>query len=72
MNRQTNFRSVLFLWRENMKLVPFEVLEGVNGEKQSMVQRVWGQLKDAGLTESSSISTSKMQRRYNKLEWMFP
>ena len=39
-----------------------KVLEGVNGEKQSMVQRVWGQLKDAGLTESSFISTSKMQR----------
>jgi len=39
-----------------------KVLEGENGEKQSMVQRVWGQLKRAGLTEYSFISTSKMQR----------
>ncbi|MBI0577472.1 cupin domain-containing protein [Neobacillus cucumis] len=38
-----------------------KVLEGENGEKQSMVQRVWGQLKKAGLTGASLISTSKMQ-----------
>ncbi|MGJ8539709.1 sugar phosphate nucleotidyltransferase [Heyndrickxia coagulans] len=31
-------------------------------EKQSMVQRVWGQLKTVGLAESSVIATSKMQR----------
>ncbi|WP_462410354.1 sugar phosphate nucleotidyltransferase [Neobacillus sp. Marseille-QA0830] len=37
------------------------VLEG-NDEKQSMVQRVWAQLKTVGLADSSVIATSKMQR----------
>jgi mannose-1-phosphate guanylyltransferase len=39
-----------------------KVLEGKNGEKQSMVQRVWGQLDAVGLAESAVIATSKMQR----------
>ncbi|MCM3670908.1 sugar phosphate nucleotidyltransferase [Mesobacillus maritimus] len=39
-----------------------KVLENNNLEKQSMVQRVWGQLKNVGLAESSVIATSKMQR----------
>jgi mannose-1-phosphate guanylyltransferase len=39
-----------------------KVLESNNKEKQSMVQRVWGQLKTVGLSESSVIATSKMQR----------
>lgn len=39
-----------------------KVLEDSNGESQSMVQRVWGQLKSVGLAESSVIATSKMQR----------
>src|SRR3954462_4567868 len=38
------------------------VLESDNEEKQSMVQRVWGQLQTVGLTDSSVIATSKMQR----------
>ena len=38
-----------------------KVLES-NEEKQSMVQRVWGQLKTVGLEDSSLIATSKMQR----------
>lgn len=39
-----------------------KVLEGQENEKQSMVQRVWGQLKEVGLANSSIIATSKMQR----------
>lgn len=39
-----------------------KVLEGQKNEKQSMVQRVWGQLKAVGLEDSSVIATSKMQR----------
>ncbi|WP_191566674.1 sugar phosphate nucleotidyltransferase [Metabacillus idriensis] len=39
-----------------------KVLEGANGEKQSMVQRVWGQLETVGLANDSVIATSKMQR----------
>ncbi|NRD76940.1 cupin domain-containing protein [Bacillus sp. BRMEA1] len=39
-----------------------KVLESNDIEKQSMVQRVWGQLKNVGLAESSVIATSKMQR----------
>ncbi len=39
-----------------------KVLENNNEEKQSMVQRVWGQLKSVGLDGSSVIATSKMQR----------
>ncbi|MFB3165502.1 sugar phosphate nucleotidyltransferase [Neobacillus sp. 179-J 1A1 HS] len=38
------------------------VLESNNKEKQSMVQRVWGQLETVGLADSSVIATSKMQR----------
>ncbi|WP_163182670.1 sugar phosphate nucleotidyltransferase [Neobacillus sedimentimangrovi] len=38
------------------------VLEGHENEKQSMVQRVWGQLKTVGLADSSVIATSKLQR----------
>jgi mannose-1-phosphate guanylyltransferase len=39
-----------------------KVLESGNEEKNSMVQRVWGQLNTVGLAESSVIATSKMQR----------
>src|SRR3954452_12995688 len=39
-----------------------KVLESKNEEKQSMVQRVWGQLETVGLAGSSVIATSKMQR----------
>jgi len=39
-----------------------KVLEGKDNVKQSMVQRVWGQLKSVGLDSSSVIATSKMQR----------
>ncbi|MEA3573924.1 sugar phosphate nucleotidyltransferase [Peribacillus frigoritolerans] len=39
-----------------------KVLESNNEEKQSMVQRVWGQLETVGLADSSVIATSKMQR----------
>lgn len=39
-----------------------KVLESQTAEKQSMVQRVWGQLKTVGLSQSSVIATSKMQR----------
>lgn len=38
-----------------------KVLEGKN-EKQSMVQRVWSQLRAVNLSESAVIATSKMQR----------
>jgi mannose-1-phosphate guanylyltransferase len=38
------------------------VLEGNDLEKESMVQRVWGQLKAVGLDDSSVIATSEMQR----------
>jgi mannose-1-phosphate guanylyltransferase len=39
-----------------------KVLEGNKEDKQSMVQRVWGQLETVGLAGSSVIATSKMQR----------
>ncbi|WP_316569285.1 sugar phosphate nucleotidyltransferase [Neobacillus sp. YIM B06451] len=39
-----------------------KVLEGASNEKQSMVQRVWKQLKNVGLVDSAIIATSKMQR----------
>lgn len=39
-----------------------KVLDGEKGEKQSMVQRVWGQLKSANLSNQAVIATSKMQR----------
>jgi len=38
-----------------------KVLENENGELQSMVQRVWGQLGKVGLAESTVIATSKSQ-----------
>ncbi|MDO3411680.1 sugar phosphate nucleotidyltransferase [Saccharibacillus sp. CPCC 101409] len=38
-----------------------KVLENEHGEMESMVQRVWGQIKGAGLAESTVIATSKMQ-----------
>ncbi|ARA98324.1 sugar phosphate nucleotidyltransferase [Geobacillus thermodenitrificans] len=38
-----------------------KVLEGENGELQSMVQRVWGQLGSVGLADSAVIATSKSQ-----------
>ncbi|MDR3599036.1 MAG: sugar phosphate nucleotidyltransferase [Desulfosporosinus sp.] len=38
-----------------------KVLENDNGERESMVQRVWGQLKAVGLAESAVIATSKSQ-----------
>ncbi|AZB44661.1 cupin domain-containing protein [Bacillus sp. FJAT-42376] len=39
-----------------------KVLEAVNNNTQSMVQRVWSQLNTSGLANSSLIATSKMQR----------
>ncbi len=38
-----------------------KVLENSNGERESMVQRVWGQLKAVGLAESAVVATSKSQ-----------
>lgn len=38
-----------------------KVLENSNGNLESMVQRVWGQIKNAGLDASSIIATSKSQ-----------
>lgn len=38
-----------------------KVLENQNGELQSMVQRVWGQLRNVGLADSAVIATSKSQ-----------
>ncbi|WP_053367820.1 sugar phosphate nucleotidyltransferase [Bacillus sp. FJAT-27245] len=38
------------------------VLENKDRAKQSMVQRVWGQLESVGLANNSVIATSKMQR----------
>jgi len=37
------------------------VLENQNGEFQSMVQRVWSQLRNVGLADSAVIATSKSQ-----------
>ncbi|MFJ7679205.1 sugar phosphate nucleotidyltransferase [Peribacillus sp. NPDC097198] len=39
-----------------------KVLEAENTERQSMVQRVWGQLEAVSLADSAIIATSKMQR----------
>lgn len=46
-----------------------KVLESKDKNKVSMVQRVWGQLENAGLAKDSAIATSKMQREmiYNQL-----
>ncbi|MCM3717686.1 sugar phosphate nucleotidyltransferase [Fictibacillus phosphorivorans] len=38
-----------------------KVLKDKNGESQSMIQRVWSQLKEAGLEHSTLISTSSTQ-----------
>lgn len=38
-----------------------KVLENDCGEKESMVQRVWGQLKKVGLVDSAVVATSKSQ-----------
>ncbi|MDM5340535.1 sugar phosphate nucleotidyltransferase [Fictibacillus enclensis] len=38
-----------------------KVLENVIGAKQSMVQRVWNQIENVGLAESTVIATSKSQ-----------
>lgn len=39
-----------------------KVLGGYNNYRQSMVQRVWAQLETVGLSDSSIIATSKVQR----------
>ncbi|MGG2063459.1 sugar phosphate nucleotidyltransferase [Bacillus sp. S14(2024)] len=46
-----------------------KVLENKEGTRQSMVQRVWGQLKSVGLSDSAVIATSKTQTEmiYNQL-----
>jgi len=38
-----------------------KVLENENGDSESMVQRVWGQLKTVGLVDSAVVATSKSQ-----------
>jgi len=38
-----------------------QVLENEDGERESMVQRVWGQLKAVGLADSAVVATSKSQ-----------
>ena len=38
-----------------------KVLENAKGERESMLQRVWGQLKAVGLAESVVVATSKSQ-----------
>lgn len=38
-----------------------KVLEKENGDSESMVQRVWGQLKAVGLADSAVVATSKSQ-----------
>lgn len=45
-----------------------QVLEGKNGEKQSMVQRVWGQLENVGLAKEALIATSKLQREMIQMQ----
>lgn len=39
-----------------------KMLETEEGTKESMVQRVWGQLEAVGLASSSTIATSKLQK----------
>ncbi|MHB8075001.1 sugar phosphate nucleotidyltransferase [Desulfosporosinus fructosivorans] len=46
-----NFRSKQFL----------KVLENNNGDRESMVQRVWGQLKAVGLAKSAVVAANKSQ-----------
>jgi mannose-1-phosphate guanylyltransferase len=38
-----------------------KVLQGENGQQESMVQRVWRQLKNEGLADSALIATGKSQ-----------
>jgi len=38
-----------------------QVLENKDGERESMVQRVWGQLQAVGLADSAVVATSKAQ-----------
>ena len=38
-----------------------QVLENKDGERESMVQRVWGQLQAVGLADSAVVATSKSQ-----------
>lgn len=38
-----------------------KVLENENGDRESMVQRVWGQLKAVGLADYAVVATSKSQ-----------
>jgi mannose-1-phosphate guanylyltransferase len=38
-----------------------KVLRNAEGERESMVQRVWGQISNAGLRENAYIATSKAQ-----------
>lgn len=38
-----------------------KVLEKINGDRESMVQRVWGQLKAVRLADSAVVATSKSQ-----------
>lgn len=38
-----------------------QVLENKNGDRESMVQRVWGQLRAVGLADSAVVATSKSQ-----------
>lgn len=38
-----------------------QVLENKDGDRESMVQRVWGQLKAVGLADSAVVATSKSQ-----------
>jgi len=38
-----------------------QVLENEDGDRESMVQRVWGQLKTVGLAASAVVATSKSQ-----------
>jgi mannose-1-phosphate guanylyltransferase len=70
--KEDNMRLVLLSGGSGKRLWPLsndtrskqflKVLESRNEEKQSMVQRVWEQLKVTGLADSSVIATSKMQR----------
>lgn len=51
-----------------------KMLETKNGTKESMVQRVWGQLENVDLASSSTIATSKLQKEmiHNQLGLNIP
>ena len=51
-----------------------KVLEGKNKKLESMVQRVWGQLGNVGLQDSSVIATNKSQvdMIYSQLGYQVP